>query len=128
MSGSSDQRVQSSLNLILPIKSWLEFKESSAVIHFKKREITEAREAIGSLHFARFVELHDHNQLGYFTVFDGDFRDYFRDFINDIGPVFDSLIKHVVDGPAVPCESETFIDWGPLTIRRTSGSTAHTRP
>ena len=53
----------------------------------------------------------DHNQLGYFAVFDGDFRTYVRDFINDIGPVFDALIKHVVDGPPVPCESDTFIDW-----------------
>src|SRR6516164_4413695 len=104
MSTSVGRSIQSSLNLILPIKSWLEFKESSAVIHFKERKITEEREAIGSLHFARFVELLDHNHLGYFAVFDGDFRAYLRDFINDIGPVFDSLIKHVVDGPPVPCE------------------------
>lgn len=111
MSTSSGQRIQSPLNLILPIKSWLDFKESSAVIHFRERQITEARETIDTLHFARFVELHDQNQLGYFAVFDGDFRTSLRDIINDIGPIFDALIKHVVDGPAVPCESETFINW-----------------
>lgn len=111
MSTSAEQRVQSQFNMILPMKSWLEFKESSAVIHFKKWQISEERETIGTLHFARFVELLDHNQLGYFAVFDRDFRTYVRDFINDIGPVFDALIKHVVDGPPVPCESDTFIDW-----------------
>ena len=111
MDTSVGDSVQSSLNLILPIKSWLDFKESSALIHFKERQITREREAIGSLHFARFVELRDHNHLGYFTVVDGDFRAYLRDFINDIGPVFDSLIKHLVDGPPVPCEGQTFLDW-----------------
>jgi hypothetical protein len=111
MSTSAEQRVQSQFNMILPIKSWVELKESNAVIHFTKWLISEERETIGTLHFARFVELHDHNQLGYFAVFDGDFRTYVRDFINDLGPVFDALIKHVVDGPPVPCESDTFIDW-----------------
>jgi hypothetical protein len=111
MGSSTGQRVQSSLNLILPIKSWLEFKESSAVIHFQEGQMTEARNAIDAVHFARFVELRDHNHLGYFTVFDGDFRTYFTDLINDIGPIFDALLKHVVDGPPVPCESETFLDW-----------------
>jgi hypothetical protein len=98
--------------MLLPIKSWLEFRESWAVVHFKENKITDAREAIGALHFARFVEMRDQDRLGYFAVFDGDFRTYFRKFINDVGPVFDELIKHVVDGPPVPCESETFLDWG----------------
>lgn len=81
------QSVQSGLNMILPVKSWLEFEESSAVVHFKEKEIAESREAIGTLHFARFVKLRDHNHLGYFAVFDGDFRTYLRDFINNTGPV-----------------------------------------
>jgi hypothetical protein len=54
VSTSTGQRVQSSVNLVLPMVG---VKESSAVIHFKKGKITEEREAIGTLHFARFVEL-----------------------------------------------------------------------
>jgi hypothetical protein len=99
------QSVQSELNMILPVKSWLEFRQSSAVIHFRKWAIARVREALGTLHFARFLELPDHKHLGYFAVFDGDYRAY------NAGPVFDSLIKHFVDSPPVPCESETFINW-----------------
>jgi hypothetical protein len=107
------QRVQSPLNLILPIKSWLEFRELSAILQFKEREMVDARESLCTVHFARFVELRDHNQLGYFMVLDGDFRIYFRDFIQYVGPAFDMLFKHVVDGPPLPCERnrEAFIDW-----------------
>ena len=113
MNTSVAQRVQSPLNLILPVKSWLELKELSVVYTFKEREMVNARESLCNLHFARFVELHDQNQIGYFTVYDGDFRTYFGSFIQYIGPVFDALFKHVVDGPPVPCEKnrEAFITW-----------------
>ena len=105
--------VQSPLNLILPIKSWLQFKESSAAIHFREEQIIASREAVGNMHFARYVELGDHNHLGYFAVFDGEFRSYFSEFINYVGPVFDVLFQHVVDGPPLPCarNREPFIDW-----------------
>ena len=77
MNVSTGQRVQSPLNMILPIESWLELKELSTVMQFKEQQMVEAREALRTLHFARFVELRDHNRLAYFTVFDGDFRTYF---------------------------------------------------
>ena len=74
MSTSPAETVQSPLNMILPIKSWLQFKESSSAIHFREGQILGSREAVGNLHFARYVEFRDHNHLGYFAVFDGDFR------------------------------------------------------
>ena len=49
--------VQSPLNLILPIKAWLQFKESSAAIHFREEQIIASREAVGNMHFARFWDL-----------------------------------------------------------------------
>jgi hypothetical protein len=57
--------------------------------------------------------MEDHNHLGYFAVFDGDFKSYFNEFINYVGPVFDALFQHVVDGPPLPCarNREAFIDW-----------------
>lgn len=113
MSTPAGQRVQSPLNLILPLKSWLQFKETSAVINFKVVEIMAARDAIGTSHFARFVKLHDQNYLGYFTAFDGDLRNYFSELINYMGPIFNSLFQRVVDGPPLPCERnrDAFIDW-----------------
>jgi hypothetical protein len=99
--------------MILPVESWLELKELSTVMQFKEEQMVDAREALRTLHFARFVELRDHNRLAYFTVFDGDFRTYFGDFINYSGRAFDALFKHIVDGPPLPCERnrEAFLDW-----------------
>lgn len=113
MDSSVAERVQSPLNMILPVKSWLDLKELSVVSQFKEQEMVDARETLCTLHFARFVKLRDHNQIGYFTVFDGDFRTYFGDFIQYIGPVFDALFKHVVNGPPEPCERnrEAFLTW-----------------
>jgi hypothetical protein len=92
-------------------------------MQFKERDMVDGREELRTLHFARFVELHDHNQLGYFTVFDGDFRNYLADFIPYLGPAFDLLFKHVVDGPPVPCERniEAFIDWSSAHHRESIG-------
>jgi hypothetical protein len=63
MDTSVAQSLQSPLNLILPIKSWLELKELGALMQFKERDMVDGREELRTLHFARFVELHDHNQL-----------------------------------------------------------------
>jgi hypothetical protein len=113
MGTSVAERAQSPFNLILPVKSWLGLKELSFVYDVNERGMVDARELLGTLHFARFVELHDHNRLGYFTVVDGDLRAYLGDFLPYIGPVFDALFKHVVDGPPVPSEKnrEAFITW-----------------
>ena len=40
--------VQTPLNLILPIKSWLELKEMEAVIHLIAREMLETSDKIGT--------------------------------------------------------------------------------
>ena len=113
MTTSPRQTVQSPLNMILPIESWLQFKESRAALHFREEQIIASREAVGNLHFARYVALRDHNHLGYFAVFDGDFRSYFSEFINYVGPIFDLLFQYVADGPSLPSarNREAFIDW-----------------
>jgi hypothetical protein len=113
MGTSVAERAQSPFNLILPVKSWLDLKKLGFVYDTREREMVDARETLGTLHFARFVELHDHNRLGYFTVFDGDFRTYLGDFLPYFGPAFDALFTHVVDPPPVPCEKnrEAFSAW-----------------
>jgi hypothetical protein len=77
------------------------------------RTIQGASDAIGTLHFARLVDFNYRNQLGFLTVFDGDFRQYFSDFIKYLGPMFDAMFTIVVDGPPVPCakNQQAFIDW-----------------
>lgn len=105
--------VQNPLNLIMPIKSWLKFKELDAVIHLKMQEMADSADEIGTLHFARFVDFRDHNQLGFFTAYDGKFEDYMNDFLKYLGPVFNTLMECVDDPSPTPVEKnvDPWLKW-----------------
>ena len=96
--------VQNPLNVIMPIKSWLKFKELDAVIHLKLKEMADSADEIGTLHFARFVDLKEHDQLGFFTAYDGKFTDYMNDFLKYLGPVFNTLQEMVINPSPLPVE------------------------
>ena len=66
---------------------------------------------VGTVHQARF-DLVGGN-LCMFSVYDGDFAAYIRDFISVFGSVFDALMTLVDDPPPQPCETapQDFIDW-----------------
>ena len=96
--------VQNPLNLILPIKSWLRLKELDAVVHLKLQAMADSADEIGTLHFARFVDFKDHDQLGFFTEYDGDFTAYMNDFMKYLGPVFNALNECVVNPTPSPVE------------------------
>ena len=53
------------------------------------------------MHFAHLVSLAN-NQLGFFTVYDGDFEKYTQDFAEKLGPAFDLLFKFTVNPPPTP--------------------------
>ena len=64
------------------------------------------------MHFARFVIVGDN--ICMFSVYDGDFTNYIRDFIATIGGVFNAVVKLVEGGDdVIPCEEkvEAFIQW-----------------
>ena len=48
--------------------------------------------SVGTPHMAQFVPL-GNDELGFFTVYDGDFNKYIADFTRNIGEVFDVLFK-----------------------------------
>jgi hypothetical protein len=66
---------------------------------------------VGTVHFARF-DIIDGN-LCMFSIFDGDFNGYIRDFIGAIGEAFDHIMGFVEDPPTVPCGEnvDEFIEW-----------------
>jgi len=66
---------------------------------------------IGTVHFARF-DFVDGN-LCMFSIYDGDFTSYIRDFIAEIGTVFDAIVAWVKDPPPLPVAShvDEFIEW-----------------
>ena len=56
----------------------------------------------------------EHNDLGFFTVYDGDFEKYFQDFADKISDVFDAVFAHVDGAPPTPVakNAQAFYQWG----------------
>ena len=100
--------VQSPLTLVMPVRPEAraalraEVEQLQALPRDRNPVIT-ALDAIGTVHFARFVFIDD-ERLAVITTYDGDFARYIMDFVDHIGPVFDMLLRHMVDPPALPVQ------------------------
>jgi hypothetical protein len=106
--------VQCMMNLIMPlkIKSPIGRAEAALAIAQNKDAIYAGLNNVGTVHFARFVIVGDN--ICMFSVYDGDFTNYIRDFIATIGDVFNAVVGLVEGGDDVrPCERnvEAFIQW-----------------
>jgi hypothetical protein len=106
--------LQMNMNLVMPLIDKTPVGQAKAVqaVAANIDELFSGLNNVGLVHFARF-DLIDGN-LCMFSVFDGDFTNYIRDFISVFGSVFDALIVDLVeDPPPSPCElhPEKFIDW-----------------
>jgi hypothetical protein len=66
---------------------------------------------VGTVHFARFDIVK--GNLCMFSVYDGGFPAYIRDFISAIGTAFDAIMDLVKDPPPTPCAQhvDEFIEW-----------------
>ena len=106
--------LQCMMNLIMPlkIKSPIGRAEAAKAIAENKDAIFAGLDNVGTVHFARFVIVGDN--ICMFSVYDGDFTNYIRDFIATIGDVFNAVVELVEGGDKViPCEHhvEAFIEW-----------------
>jgi hypothetical protein len=106
--------LQCMMNLIMPlkIKSPIGRAEAAKAIAENKDAIFAGLNNVGTVHFARFVIVGDN--ICMFSVYDGDFTNYIRDFIATIGGVFNAVVELVEGGEKVtPCEChvEAFIEW-----------------
>ncbi len=86
--------------------------EIELLLRARGRGTTKDLDTVGTPHFAQFVPLED-NQIGFFTVYDGDFEKYIADFTKNIGQVFDLLFKFTKGAPPSPCRKhlQEFIDF-----------------
>ena len=106
--------VQRMMNLVMPLKdkSAIGRAKAALAIAQNKDEIYAGLDNVGTVHFARFVIVDDN--ICMFSVYDGDFTNYIRDFIATIGSVFNAVVELVEGGDKViPSEKniEKFIDW-----------------
>lgn len=106
--------IQRMMNLVMPLKDKTAVGRAKAALAIASNldEIYAGLDNVGTVHFARFVIIE--NNLCMFSSYDGDFTNYIRDFIAQIGSVFDGVVALVEGGEAVtPSEIhvEAFINW-----------------
>jgi hypothetical protein len=104
--------MQSQIALMLPVKSTADFTALEQILNSAAPEMTAAADAIGTVHFARFMHMDD-STLAFVTEFDGSFADYVAGFLQHLGPVFDQVLPHLNDAPTVPLggNSDALITW-----------------
>jgi hypothetical protein len=109
---SAGKGVQNVLAEVFPLKSILHYMELRFLLPRLLPSMTKSSDEIGTLHFANFVDL-GNAQIGFFTIYDGDFRSYMNDFMKFIGPTFDELMKHMKNPCPTPVAKnpEEFIAW-----------------
>lgn len=109
---TSDGNVRSPFFLIFPIKSLADMQTLALTLPSLIPTMFDAADAIGTLHFARFVALGP-TTLAFVSEYDGEFRDYMVDFTKFLGPVFDTVFAHVIDPPPIPVakNAEALIAW-----------------
>jgi hypothetical protein len=98
--------------VVLPMASHLAFVEAQLALRARAQDTTRDLDMVGTSHFAQFVPLED-NQLGFFSVYDGNFGAYVADLTRDVGPVFDLLFTFTKNPPPSPCRRHLheFIDF-----------------
>ena len=115
----AEQPVQSPLTLVMPIASEAAFEQLHQTLMGvqslprDQNPIMAALDKIGTVHFARFVFLEHNTRLAVITTYDGDFEKYIMDFVDDIGDVFNMLLKFMADAPTLPVQEhrEEFLEY-----------------
>lgn len=107
------QPVQNALNLICIIKSPEAQQHLETLLTQHALDNAKILNAVGTVHFARFVFLENNTKLALFTEYDGSLDTYVMDFVKAASPLFNMLLQHVADPPPLPVESkpQEFLDW-----------------
>jgi hypothetical protein len=92
---------QRPLLVVMPMKSRLAMAAVRMGVSVLNRYISKGGDDVGTVHFAHLVSLAN-NQLGFFTIYDGDFEKYMQDFAERLGPAFDLIFKFTVNPPPTP--------------------------
>ena len=110
--GFTGDTSQAPLLTYMSIKSRLQGFALKLAARSIKDEGKEASDSLGTLHFSHWVPF-EHNHLGFFTIFDGDFAKYIQDFAEKTSFVFDAIFPHVDGAPPTPVakNAQAFYQW-----------------
>ena len=75
-------------------------------------DLFEATDKVGRVHYSRFTILSEKTLL-FLADFDGEFDHLMSDLAKLSGPVFDAILRHVVDPPPTPVTAsvDAFVNW-----------------
>ena len=89
------------LLVIMPMKGPVSILAVTAAFQVLIGYLKKGGDAVGTVHFAHLVKL-PHNQVGFFTIYDGPFDKYTQDFADQLGPAFDLLFRFTKNPPPTP--------------------------
>jgi len=102
--------LQNALTLVMKMKSVEEGRtleqqlRQIEALPAEKNPIRVALEKIATVHFARFVFIDGHRTLAVITTYDDSLDEYLNEFIDEIGNVFNEILKHVKGAPPLPVQ------------------------
>lgn len=104
--------VQSHLTIAFPLKSPADAKALSQELPPLMPDLAKAADAIGTVHYSRFVVLSEKTLL-FLADYDGEFEPLLTGLAKQAGPVFDAVLKHVENSPPTPVASnvEALVKW-----------------
>ncbi len=103
---------QSHLPLDFPIKSPASAKALTEELPPLMPDFAKTQDKLGTVHFSRFMVKGDEKLL-FLSDIDGEIDDHIKRLVENAGPVFDFIFKHVENPPATPVASnpESVIKW-----------------
>jgi hypothetical protein len=104
--------VQDHLTLSFPLKSPADAKALPEQLPSLMPELVKAADAIGTVHYSRFVVLSEKTLL-FLADFDGKVDEFLGDVAKNAGPVFDAVLEHVDGRPPAPVANniDAFVKW-----------------
>jgi hypothetical protein len=112
-SANPSDNLQVAMNLVMPLADPSPVARAQLIqtLAGAVQEVIAGLNNTGIVHFARFTIVE--GNLCMFSMYDGDFSNYIRDFIYNIGEAFDALLGFIKDPPPLPVEDfpDAFIAW-----------------
>jgi hypothetical protein len=112
MSAAAGSGVQSHLTVTFPIKSASDRKALVAKLPLLMPDFAKAQDAVGSVHYSRFLDLSDQALL-FIADIDGEAHELVGALAKSAGQVFDAIFEHVENPPVTPVaqNSDAFVLW-----------------
>jgi hypothetical protein len=103
---------QSHFTLSFPLKAPADANVLAEQLPAMMPDLFEAADEVGRVHYSRFTVLSEKTLL-FLGDFDGEFDHLMADLAKLAGPVFDAILRHVVDPPPTPVAAnvDTFVNW-----------------